>query len=527
ETLVEELGIDRDTSRNPLFDVLFNYVHEQKENQGNHLPDLEIEPYRATKDQTSKFDLSLSVVEIEDVMHLNMSYRTDLFTAATAVRFINYFTLLMDRVLSDATLAIAAYEVMPETERKLQLEEFNQTQFDFSSDQTVMGLFLKQVQNSSDATALIFNETYYTYRELDERSTILAATLYSQGLRHGEVVAVLLERSCEVIISMLAILKCRACYLPLNAKQPLLRTQQILQESNAKLVLTTGENQQLLGEVRCIDPTLDEAYTKTSEFLTSDCQAGDNAYIIYTSGSTGTPKGVVIRHSSLLNYITHQTQFFNIEHNERILQFSAYYFDASLEQIWIALTSGAALVLVDEDTILDPRLFTDYIKLHRVSHLHATPSYLELFSFTGLTDLKRIVSGGELCKASLALKFMGSFDFYNKYGPTETTITSVECKVDKDLLSDDRVSIGRPVGNTSVYILDKDQKLLPTGVVGEIYIGGAGISAGYLNREDLTASRFIPNPFSKEKDARLYRTGDLAYWRADGNLMFTGRADNQ
>ncbi|MFY0632149.1 MAG: amino acid adenylation domain-containing protein, partial [Flavobacteriaceae bacterium] len=251
----------------------------------------------------------------------------------------------------------------------------------------------------------------------------------------------------------------------------------------------------------------------------------DLIYIIYTSGSTGVPKGVMVTHDSVFNYISHQQSFIGVDATDRILQFSPIYFDASMEQVWLSLSSGSRLVLAGMDTILDPQSFNDYIEEHQVTHLHATPSFLSSLELESNPFLRRIVSGGEQCTVSLAQKYVGTYDFYNKYGPTETTITSIEKQVVEGDLSGDVVSIGRPISNTTIYVLNDQMQLLPKGVLGELYIGGRGVSKGYINLPDQTEDRFIENPY-KEGEL-LYRTGDLVRWLSDGTIEFVGRKDDQ
>ncbi|WP_246175183.1 amino acid adenylation domain-containing protein, partial [Tenacibaculum aiptasiae] len=252
--------------------------------------------------------------------------------------------------------------------------------------------------------------------------------------------------------------------------------------------------------------------------------AEDLAYIIYTSGSTGRPKGVMVNHKGLSNMVQHEVSTLSIDTDENILLFSPYYFDASVEQIWLALSSGASLVIIKEDDILDTEMFNRCMRKHQVTHLDCTPSFLEAIELESDLSLRRIITGGEACKLSLAEKLIQRYDVYNEYGPTETTVISVFKKLEESDILGGKIPIGVPIGNTQVYILDEAKNLLPEGAVGELYIGGVGITNGYINNEELTRERFIDNPFGS---GRLYKTGDLVRWMNNGNLEYLGRNDNQ
>jgi amino acid adenylation domain-containing protein len=261
------------------------------------------------------------------------------------------------------------------------------------------------------------------------------------------------------------------------------------------------------------------------------------AYIIYTSGSTGTPKGVLIEHRSVVNLICNQNKYFKINDSDRILQISSICFDASVEQIFIAFSSGAVLVLIDANTLLDVDAFNKFVCCHQISHIHAVPSFLNVIQLRKASQLKRVVAGGDVCPVALAKKWDASCDFYNEYGPTETTVTSMEIliKDSNDFLF--RLPIGKTIDNTFTYILDWWMRPAPLGVIGELYIGGVGVARGYLNQPELTAEKFIISPFDKFSKVtndqcqmtndRLYKTGDLSRRLPDGNIEFLGRIDHQ
>jgi len=330
-----------------------------------------------------------------------------------------------------------------------------------------------------------------------------------------------------MITSILAVLKAGGAYLPINPDQPESRTAYMLEECSCEVLLSNQADISSAfrsGYEVLSHEDLDKALANGGGYKLGSVSSDDLAYIIYTSGSTGRPKGVMIGHDSLTNFVHYGHNFFEFGEGERILQFSPYYFDVSVEQIWLALTTGSSLVLIDKETLLDDVLFRDYIDGQQVSHLNVTPSYLERVSVLGIPSLKRIVVSGEVCKPSLALKYVDDYDFYNEYGPTEATIISVSHKYSKGSAIGDRIPIGVPINNTQAYVLGIGMELLPKGVVGELYVGGAHLARGYVNREDLTRERFVSNPFG---EGLLYRTGDQVRWLPDGTLEYLGRNDDQ
>jgi amino acid adenylation domain-containing protein len=327
----------------------------------------------------------------------------------------------------------------------------------------------------------------------------------------------MVERSIEMIIGILGILKAGGAYLPIDPGYPAERSDYMLKDSGAKILLTN----------------LPEGWSFHHSSFTIHHSPNNLAYVIYTSGSTGRPKGVAIRHFSVVNLAFSQKRYFNIIKEDRILQFSSMCFDASVEQVFISLFTGSCLVLVDKDTLLDSKKFEEFIAVQGITHLHAVPSFLNTMRLKGTYNLKRIVAGGDICPVSLARKWGTQCEFYNEYGPTETTVTSVELKVSH---VDDRwvrLPVGKPVGNTVVFLLDKGMKLTAPGLPGELYIGGDGLARGYLNRPELTAETFVSVSYKSYRTYRtyiskkIYKTGDLARWLPAGDLEFLGRVDNQ
>ena len=403
------------------------------------------------------------------------------------------------------------------TENLSLLKKFNSTNQDFPSTKTVIELFVEQVNLTPENTSIIFENRKLTYAELDKISGEFANYLIKEyHLREGDFVGLMIERSEWIIISILAILKTCAAYVPIDIDYPEQRKSYIQQDSNCKLTIDAS--------------ILHNFLTKKDEFsskvLVKEKPKPSNLiYIIYTSGTTGKPKGVMVEDRSVVNLISTQTQLFGITDSEKILQFSNYFFDASVEQIFLALLNGATLVIIGKNELRNHEL-PSFIDKHRITHLHATPSYLEtLTNLSNSKTLKRIIAGGERCTLKLAVKLGKLCHFFNEYGPTETTVTSTIYKYSKKVKVKNTLPIGKPIGNTKIHILSDDLELQPIGEIGELCISGEGLARGYLNLSELTASKFVNNPF--EKGGKLYRTGDYARWCSDGTIEYIGRKDEQ
>ena len=522
EQLVEDLSIPRETSRNPLFDVMFSFQNFEGVNL--ELPDLKLNQFRY-QSYTSKFDLSWTVREEDDELQLGVEYSTELFEEVTIARFIDYFKRIVDAVIEDPNQKLFEIDILSKAEKLQLLHTFNDTTADYPKDKTIVDLFEAQAEKTPDQVAVVFHQQRLTYRELNQKANQFAYYLIKKGVTETDIVAVKIDRSVELIVGILAIMKTGGTYLPIDASNPEKRARQIIKDSRAKFIITTSNHEFLYknhSRVICIEQ--EEIQFENNDNIHLNIDPSNSAYIIYTSGSTGKPKGVIISHRSVVNLIYSQQHEFNLETNERILQFSNIAFDASVEQIWLALLNGSSLIMIDEQTINDEQALNTYIAEHRVTHLHTTPSYLESIQLERHESLKRIMAGGDICNLRLAAKFKDHCEFYNKYGPTEATVTSTEYKYEKKWAKH-TLSIGKPINNATIYILDQHHRLQPIGVPGEICVGGDGLAKGYLNRPDLTAEKFVAHPFQSGK--RIYKTGDLGRWLQDGNIEFLGRIDDQ
>ncbi|MCP4157998.1 MAG: amino acid adenylation domain-containing protein, partial [bacterium] len=622
--------------------------------------------------RTSKFDLTLNVLETGDALDIQVEYCVELFKEATIERFMTYFREIIRAVTGAPNQKIGKIEIITVEEKAQILHDFNDTKADYPREKTIHQLFEEQVAKNPDNIGIVgsrqsvdgkkrkrrtqktwkgteYTEGYrekaketiedkkltirekissiqypassirhpvssiqLTYRELNEKSNHLASLLQSKGVKPGQtgsgtgtIIAIMAERSIEMIIGLLGILKAGAAYLPVDPGYPQERINYMLKDSNAEIVIKELKESEEIGEFDALAKGIKiiDIHTIYRHLSSTEPQppapnanhpaappASCPAYVIYTSGTTGRPKGVLIEHSSVVNLALSQARRFRIDTSERIMQFSSLSFDASVEQVFISLFSGAVLVLVDKETLLGGDKFNDYMNKQAVTHLHAVPSFLVTLEPRKIRGLKRMIAGGDVCPPELAARWIPQCDFYNEYGPTETTVTSIELSVKDVHLTGRALAIGKPIDNTRVFILHKNGELMPVGVTGELCIGGRGVSPGYLNKPELTAERFAnykeknlpqntqkdtekeagrqkenePKKGQQSKPARTalqikafgspepclikpvrdgrkgfwppeapvtdgiyYKTGDLARWLPDGNIEYLGRIDKQ
>ena len=394
----------------------------------------------------------------------------------------------------------------------------------------IISLFTHQAQRTPDSIALVFGNRSLTYLELDRRSDKIAGWLQGNGILAERLVAVCLDRSPDMIVAILGVLKAGAAYVPIDPAYPRERIGFILEDTAANIMITHARSaaNPLLPDGSLIVQYVDqlEGENKDRPFLPCPPDPHRLAYVIYTSGSTGKPKGVAVERGSVAQLIRNQTNRFAICPQERILLFSSLCFDASVEQIFLALCNGAALVLFEEGLQLDTRRFEAFLQTASITHLHATPSFLENIDPARCPTIRRVIAGGETCSKTLATRWMHQVDFYNEYGPTETTVTAtvLDCKT---CIFDHlpTLPIGHPLPGTLAYILDENGEKPSPGAAGELYIAGSAVARGYLNRPELTAAVFLPDPLTP--GCKMYRTGDRARCLDDGILEYLGRTDEQ
>lgn len=487
----------------------------------------------ALPETIAQFDLTLMMAETEQGLLASFQYAVDLFDQPTIVQLMGHFQCLLDGVLANPSQCLAELPLLTRAEQQRQLIEWNATQAAYPQAVGIHQLFEQQAEKTPDAIAVAFQAQRLSYAELNSQANQLAHHLQTRGVKAESRVAVCMERSLDLVISLLAILKAGAAYLPIDPSYPLERQRYVLHDANVELLLThsflldriAGDDVDTL----CLDSqhALFESEHNPNEAVSAD----NTAYIIYTSGSTGQPKGVMVSHANVLSS-TRARQHYYDQAVGCYLLLSSFAFDSSVAGIFWTLSQGGCLCLPDEQQPKDPISLGNLIAQQQVTHLLALPALysaiLDTVSPTKLTSLNTVIVAGEACTPHIVQQHhdtLPTATLHNEYGPTEATVWSSVCTLKEPPVSN-TVAIGKPINNTQIYILNPALQIVPVGVIGEIYIGGAGITRGYLHQPALTAEKFIPNPFNT-KGERLYKTGDLAYYQTDGTIEFCGRCDQQ
>nr|WP_269749532.1 non-ribosomal peptide synthetase [Xenorhabdus lircayensis] len=538
EQLVETLQPERSLSYSAIFQVML--ALDNTPDQHLALPGMSVSPVGHPR-HSAHFDLTLALSETEEGLSGSLGYASDLFDRTTVERMVGYLTRVLTAMTADETQIIAHLPILSATERQQLLVEFNATQADFPQDVLIQQLFEAQVQRTPDALAVIFEAQSLSYAELNCRANRLAHHLIALGVRPDDHVALCVERGMDMIIGLFGILKAGGAYVPLDPAYPAERLAYMLNDAAPVAVLTqTALRHRLLSAdplisdmaVIAIDAITEKA---TASPANSDPQvpgltARHLAYVLYTSGSTGQPKGAMVEHRNVVNLHTAMKAVLAVDRPCRITLNAGIVFDSSVK-CWLQLLSGHTLVIVPESVRKDGPSLWRYFARHATTIFDCTPAQLTGLLDAGLTtdpdyQPQLALIGGEAIPPSVwsALQHAGQTRFINVYGLTECAVNNTTCPVD---LSRGGPNIGRPLANTQIYLLDAGGQPVPLGVTGEIHIAGHGVGRGYLNRPELTAARFLPDPFSGAPEARLYKTGDLGRWRPDGHLEYLGRNDFQ
>jgi amino acid adenylation domain-containing protein len=526
EMLVEVLQPVRDLSHTPLFQVAFAF--QSDELALPDLPGLTIDAL-PIDNGIAKVDMMLTMFEENGQLGGAIEYNTDLFDAATIRRMAEHLHILLAGITADPKQPIGALPLLSDAERYRLLVGWNMTAAPFPASSTFPDLFAHHVAQNSEAIAAVFAETHLTYTELDTRANQLAHYLQETGIGPDALVGVCLERSLDLIVAVLGTLKAGGAFLPLDPAYPPERLAFMLQDAQAPVLLTQAHLIESLpahsAQVIALDTDWETIAQQPTTAPANAATADNLAYCIYTSGSTGLPKGTLLAHRGLCNLATFQREHFALEAGKRVLQFSALSFDAAVWEIAMALGSGATLVLADRTVLADPPALTRLLHEAAITHVTLPPTMLRLLEPEHMPLLEQVITAGEACSYELVQRWAPGRTFYNAYGPTETTVCASIYTCDP--AEPTAPPIGRPLPNMQLYVLDAQQQPVPVGVPGELYVGGVSVARGYLNRPELTAERFLPDPFSSEPGMRLYRTGDRVRYRADGNLEFLGRIDQQ
>jgi amino acid adenylation domain-containing protein len=524
ERLVEELEPERTLNRQPLFQVLMTLqTWEELKLEGLELGWLN------TRREVTKFDLTLFLSEYEGGLYSWFAFNSDLFDESTIARLLQHFHTLLGAVAANPDARLSELSLMTQDERK-QLEQWNETAAEYERDTCVHQLVEAQSARRPEAVAVVHGTKQISYGELNRRANQLAHYLRAHGVGLETRVGVLMERSTDWIVALLAILKAGGVYVPLDGSYPAKRLQFMLEDAGIQLLLTeNGQPKLEASEVVYLDRWEGSESEENPESVN---QAEDLAYLMYTSGSTGQPKGVGVPHRAI-NRLVSNTNYVKLDERDRVAQASNASFDAATFEIWGALLHGGCLVIIEKETALSPRDLGKVILDQEISVMFLTTA---LFNQTALSrpkifaSLKYMIYGGDAVDpraVQRVLEFGKPQHLVNGYGPTEgTTFTTTYEAQDADIAAR-TIPIGRALANTEVWVLDQQGGLVPVGVVGELYIGGDGLARGYLGRPELTAEKFVPHPYSKHAGARLYRTGDLVRYRDDGNIEFLKRMDQQ
>ncbi|NER29540.1 MAG: amino acid adenylation domain-containing protein, partial [Symploca sp. SIO1C4] len=540
EMLVEALQPERDLSYTPLFQVMFSLDNEILSQL--NLMGLTLSPLRV-ESQTSKFDLTLSMENRADGLVGVWEYSTDLFDASTIERMTSHFVRLLEGIVSNPQQQIWQLPLLSEAEKHLLLVKPNQTQIDYPQHQCIHQLFEEQVERTPNAIAVVFENQQLTYHQLNYRANQLAHYLQSLGVGADVMVGLCVERSLNMIVGILGILKAGGAYVPIDPDYPSERLHFILEDAQLSIILTQQQFVESIannqGQVICLDTNWETIAQHSHSNLKSTATANNLAYIIYTSGSTGKPKGVLVNHSNVVRLFAAIDDWYNFNSQDVWTLFHSYAFDFSVWEMWGALLYGGKLVVVPYLVTRSPESFYQLLSQEKVTILNQTPSAFrqliqaeESIATTKNLDLRLVIFGGEALELnSLRPWFERHGDqkpqLVNMYGITETTVHVTYRPLSLADLDGTASVIGRPIQDLQVYLLDPYLQPVPMGVPGEMYVGGAGVTRGYLHRSELTAERFISNPFVDNPQARLYKTGDLARYLTNGELEYLGRIDNQ
>lgn len=562
EMLVEILQPARDMSHTPLFQVAFSL---QNAPSGDALEVLSstaksglvFKPLAVTSG-TAKFDLTMSMTDSKDGLLGALEYNLDLFNHETIEKMVGHFLLLLEGMVREPETPISHLPMLTDEEQKLMLIDWNASEMPTPIDRCAHELFEAHARQNTDAIAVVFDGVPLTYGHLDQKADELSNFLKTLSVGPDVLVGIATDRSPDMVIAILGVMKAGGAYLPLDPSYPSDRLAYMIQDSGIRVLITQSHlvdrlpvNQpaDLVGntlpppELVCLDSdwskiTLETQSKKSSNGDQKNATPDNLAYVIYTSGSTGRPKGTMLRHRGLSNLTEWQRQTFNLDQNSRILQFAPLSFDASVWETFMALANGATLVLARQEILASVSDLLNLLKTERITTATLPPTMLRLISQEqasrqSLPSLQTVISAGEACTPDLIKIWASGRDFFNCYGPTETTVCAsfYKCAVDEP----DIPPIGKPVANTRLYVLDSNNQPQPVGVPGELYVSGISLAAGYLNQPRMTDEKFIANPFVNAIATdqyvagyrRMYKTGDLVRYRSDGNVEFMGRIDQQ
>jgi len=529
DVLVDAVRQERSTHHAPIFQVLFalqTYITDVPAPQG-----LRIDPKPIYLDiDASRFDLAIEMAQVKGVYHVMYEYASDLFDRETVLRMHGHFELLLRGLVADPHAAIARVPMLPPDEQRYLLDTWNDTALEHDRARTLHQLLESSAARTPDRPAVTAGEATLTFRALDERANRLAHLLIARGVKPGSLVAVCVDRTADMPLALAAVLKTGAAYVPLDPTHPPDRLQYTLEDAQVSCVITLRRFAPLLvGEAPLL--ALDESEPELAALPTSApavaVRPEDRAYVIYTSGSTGRPKGVQVEHRNVVSFLEAMRRAPGFTADDRLLSVTTLSFDIAGLELWLPLFVGGHVTIASRTDVLDGERLIAMLQEHAITVLQATPATFRLMldsGFRGRAGLK-VLCGGEAMPRDLALALHERVgELWNVYGPTETTIWSTVCKIEDP---SGPITVGGPIQNTRIYVLDSAGQPAPLGVPGELCIGGEGVARGYLNRPELNAEKFVSIRLPDGRSERIYRTGDMARVRGDGRLEFLGRRDHQ
>ncbi|MFZ2538548.1 MAG: amino acid adenylation domain-containing protein, partial [Oscillospiraceae bacterium] len=528
EKLIEMINPERSLSHSPVFQVLFNAQHTSpflKKFAG-----LTVEPIDINRD-SADYDLTLSIWEETEVTKLAWQYNIDLFEEETIRKMSGHFLTLLEGAIDNPNQSIQDLSLLTKEESVEILCEWNQTEKDYTKEIGFHELFESQAEENSTALAVKYKDLKLSYEQLNVRANQMAHYLRSIGVGTETMVGISIPPSLDMVVALMGILKAGGTYLPLDIHFPTERLKYMVEDSGCKMILTmsnlknefeTFKVQKLLVD-QLENIILQHPTTNPTPIVSSE----NLAYVIYTSGSTGKPKGVEITHGSVTNFLKSMAQRPGLTSQDILLAVTTLSFDISVLEVFLPLTVGATLVLIDHETSVDGTQLASILDSEKITIMQATPATWQVLVNAGWSGTKglKVLCGGEALSSKLSEQILtrcGSL--WNMYGPTETTIWSSVHEITQE---NPDIYIGKPIDNTQFYILNAQLRPVPVGVIGNLYIGGDGLARGYHNRPDITAERFISNPFDKKLGAQIYNTGDLARYRKNGIIEYVGRSDFQ
>ncbi|URC11725.1 amino acid adenylation domain-containing protein [Flavobacterium sp. B183] len=539
EKVVDRVVTTRDMSMNPLFQVLFVLQNTPDASRELSLENIKISNYKFDN-ITSQFDLMLNVFEDNNGISLEMSYCTALFDKATIESMLLHYQELLQSIVSSTKQPISTLSMLSQAEEHQLLNVFNNTEAAYPSDKTIVDLFIEQVKQTPNAVAVVYEDEKLTYKELDQRSNQLAHYLREQGVKPDALVGICLERSLEMLIGILGILKSGGAYVPIDPEYPTDRIAYMLKDAGIDLVVSSQTSCNVINRdeelsVLCLDKDWELISGYPTTALSTVLTASNLAYVIYTSGSTGTPKGVLITHKNVVRLFKNESPLYDFGSGDVWTLFHSFCFDFSVWEMYGALLHGGRLVVVSKFLTKDAVSFKELLIKEGVTVLNQTPGSFyvlqeEFLSKKSSHSLRYVIFGGEALNSTYLERWKRSYvdcKLINMYGITETTVHVTYKEITESDTQSLISNIGTAIPTLGCYIVDAHLNLVPIGVEGELCISGAGVARGYLNREDLTNEKFIANPFSADKTSRLYRSGDLARWLPDGNIEYIGRKDDQ